>query len=157
MLRANIKKTPRYVLEKLDYLHNLLQEVKKKYEDVATYIRDKQLQRTVISLAQESNQYASELASMIKTLGGEMIHSSDYAKIVRQPEHSSSTNILDYEKEILGICAACEKKMISAYREILNEPYLYEGIRNLIRSQFNGVLCAFLQVKLLSSSLQARN
>jgi len=95
MLRANIKKTPRYVLEKLDYLHNLLQEVKKKYEDVATYVRDKQLQRTVISLAQESNQYASELASMIKTLGGDMIHSVDYAKIVRQPENSPSTNILE--------------------------------------------------------------
>jgi len=157
MLRANIKKTPRYILEKLDYLHSLLQEVKKKYEDVATYIRDKQLQRTVITLAQESNQYACELSSMIKTLGGEMIQSGDYAKIVRQPEPTNNGNVLEYEKEILSICAACEKKMISAYREILNEPYLYDGVRNLIRSQFNGVLCAFLQVKLLNNSLQAHH
>jgi hypothetical protein len=86
-----------------------------------------------------------------------MIQSGDYAKIVRQPEPTNNGNVLEYEKEILSICAACEKKMISAYREILNEPYLYDGVRNLIRSQFNGVLCAFLQVKLLNNSLQAHH
>ena len=43
-----------------------------------------------------------------------------------------------------------EKKIINAYRKILNEPYLTAGVRVLIRTQLNGILYAFLQLKLLS-------
>ena len=43
-----------------------------------------------------------------------------------------------------------KKKIINAYRKILNEPYLTAGVRALIRTQLNGILYAFLQLKLLS-------
>ena len=42
--------------------------------------------------------------------------------------------------------------MISAYRDVLNEPYLFEGLRTIIRRQLNGIMYAFLQLKLLGGT-----
>jgi len=44
-----------------------------------------------------------------------------------------------------------EKKMVFAYRDILNESLLYEGLRKMIRYQLNGVLVTFMQLRLLNS------
>jgi hypothetical protein len=44
-----------------------------------------------------------------------------------------------------------ERKMVSAYRDILNESFLYDGLRKLIRYQLNGILCSFTQLRLLYS------
>jgi len=49
-----------------------------------------------------------------------------------------------------------EKKMTGAYREILNDPNLYEGLRSMMRYQLNGILCAFAQLKLLYVSFYER-
>ena len=42
--------------------------------------------------------------------------------------------------------------MIVAYRSILNEPFLHDNLRKLIRCQLNGLTYAFMQLKLLNTS-----
>ena len=42
--------------------------------------------------------------------------------------------------------------MINAYRAVLNEPFLMEGVRKLMRTQLNGIMYAFLQLKLFSTA-----
>lgn len=142
----NISKAPPFILEKINDLCRLLWKEKKVYEKVAATIPDKELCRTILTLAQESNQYACELSSQIQTLGGAAQQDE-----IWEPEMEIETQIFHDETEMLTFCKENEQRMVSAYREILNEPYLYEGLRKMIRYQLNGILCAFMQIKLLDS------
>ena len=124
----------------------MLWQGKKEYEQVAATIPDKELRRTILTLAQETNQYAHELSSQIQSLSG-----SASTAIVEEPEMEIETKVFRDENEILSYCRMNESKMVSAYRAILNESFLYEGLRKMIRYQLNGILCAFMQLKLLNS------
>ena len=149
MTKSSIYKPPPFIVEKLTRLLTLLKQEKRKYEQIAEGISDKEFRRTVICLAQESNQYACELSSQIHTLNGQMpIDKFPEEEDVLVMEAEPPGN----EKEALFFCRESEKNMITAYREILNEPFLMEGVRKVIRYQLNGIMYAFLQLKLLSST-----
>ncbi len=100
----------------------------------------------MLTLAQESRQYACELSSQIHTLGG-----VPEIETNNEPELRAEVKNLNDENEILTFCKVNEKKMIGAYQEILNESFLYDGLRKMIRYQLNEMLCAFMQVKQLNS------
>ena len=144
MIGYNIHKAPPYLLDKINNLFSLLMQKKKECEQVATTLTNKNLRYTILTLAQESNQYAHELSSQISTLGGipEMEKN-------REPEWPDEIKNLNDENKILTWCNKNEKKLIGAYREILNESFLYEELRKMIRYQLNEMLCAFMQVKQL--------
>jgi len=146
MIGFGITKTPPFILEKIENLCNLLLKGKREYEQVASVVPDKDLRRTILTLAQESNQYACELFSQIQSLGG-----ITQEEKTDESECELDIKVLTDENEILSFCKMNEKKMVSAYREILNESFIYEGLRKMIRYQLNGILCAFMQLKLLSS------
>jgi uncharacterized protein (TIGR02284 family) len=142
MIGINLYKAPPYLLEKINTICSLLRQGKIEYEHVATTVTDKDLRRTMLSLAQESNQYACELSSQIQTLGGTPEIEKNNETVMKDEIKN-----LHGEQEIITFCEKNEKKMISAYREILNESFLYEGLRKMIRYQLNEMLCAFMQVK----------
>ena len=144
MIGTDIHKAPPFLLEKMNNLCSLLLQEKKEFEQVATTVANKDLRNTMLTLAQESNQYACELSSQIQTLGGV----AEIEKI-KEPELKDEIKNLNDVNEILTLCKINEKKMIGAYREILNESFLYEGLRKMIRYQLNEMLCAFMQVKQL--------
>ncbi len=54
---------------------------------------------------------------------------------------------------VFDLCRLSEKEVIKAYRNVLNEPFLTSGIKDMIRYQLNGMLCAFQQLRLLNASL----
>ena len=141
MIGINLYKAPPYLLEKINTICRLLWQGKKEYEQVAGTVTDKDLRRTMLSLAQESNQYACELSSQIHTLGGTPEIENNEAVIT--PEIKS----LNGEEEIIALCQNNEKKLLSAYREILKESYLYKGLRKMICYQLNEMLCAFTQAE----------
>ena len=141
----NTYQAPPSLLEKMNNICSLLWQGKKEYEQVATIIADKNLRSTMLSLAQESNQYACELLSQIHTLGGV----SEIEKII-EPELRDEIKNFNDEDEILTFCRINENKMIGAYRDMLNESLLYEGLRKMIRYQLNQMLCAFMHVKQLN-------
>jgi hypothetical protein len=134
------------LLKKLNNLYGLLLQGKRKYEQISTVTVDRDLCRAILSLAQKSNQYASELSSQIQILGGLSIDEKTDDLMLR-----TETKALKDENEILNFCIANEKRMVKAYHEILNESCIYEGLRSMIHYQLNGILCAFVQVKQLNS------
>ncbi len=145
MIGTNFYKAPPFLLDKMNTIYSLLWQGKTQYEEVATAISDKDLRSTMLTLAQESNQYASELYSQINTLGG----AAKMEKV--KPELREEMKELNNENEIVALCKINEKNMIVAYQEILNEPFLFEGLRKMIRYQMNEMLCTFMQVKQLGS------
>ena len=146
MIGFNLYKAPPFLLEKINNICRLLWQGKKEYEQAATTTKDKDLRCTMLNLAQESNQYAHELSSQIHTLGGV----PETEKIIEPGLREEIKNLND-DNEILIFCKTNEKKMIGAYREILNESYLYEGLRKMMRYQLNEMLCIFMQAKQLSA------
>ena len=144
MIGFNVYKAPVFLLEKLNNVLRLLRHGKMQYEQVATTVDDKDLRLSLLSLAQESNQYAGELSSQIHTLGG----APETEKTDKAELGEDIKKIVD-EKEVIIFCQKNEKKMIRAYHEILNDSFLYEGLRKMIRYQLNELLCAFMQVKYL--------
>ena len=146
MIGVNPYKGSPFLLDKLNHVFRLLRQGKKEYEQVATSVDNKDLRSTMLTLAQESNQYACELSSQIHSLGG-------LPEMEKNNEQELKENIrnLNDENKILSFCRMNEKKMISAYQDILNESFLYEGLRKMIRYQLNQMLCAFMLVKQLNS------
>ncbi len=144
MIGFNLHTAPPFLLEKMNNLCSILWQGKKEYEQVATTMANKDLRITMLTLAQESNQYAHELSSQIHSLGG-----IPEIKKNREPEWPDEIKNLNDENKILTWCNKNEKKLIGAYREILNESFLYEELRKMIRYQLNEMLCAFMQVKQL--------
>jgi len=152
MIFSTVNKIPAFVLEKLDILFKLLKERQAEYEAFACNLKDKQLKRTVLWLAQEANQYANELWSQIESMGGRLRQLYDKGTEPPMVPIPDSTLMMAREDEILKSCEVSEKKLITAYRNILNEPFLHDNLRKLIRCQLNGITYAFMQLKLLNIS-----
>jgi hypothetical protein len=124
---------------------------------MASGLKDRQLQLTVFGLAQESRQYATELDSYVQTLGmSEELSEVDIECSKAKWIENKEPVVPHEEKDILRWCAKSERSMVSVYREVLNEPYLYEGIRRMIRYQLNGIMHSFAQLKMLNASLRMR-
>jgi hypothetical protein len=134
------------ILEKINVLCRLLWQGKRSYESVADNISGKEFRCAILALAQTNNQYARELSSRIETLGGDPCTENMY-----DTDLKTDPKIFMNENEVLSFCKLNETKMVGAYREILNESFLYEGLRTMIRYQLNGTLCAYAQIKLLKS------
>ena len=136
---------------KIQRLYSLLVKEKKLFEEMAMHINDRSLRCTVLSLAQQNNQYAAELSSYIKCTGGR-----DFPSFVIEtnpvPElPTSKKELYPDERGILKYCRANERKIVRAYRRLLSESLLYEGLQKMIDYQFSGILAAFVQLNLLSS------
>jgi len=142
-------KTPPLIVEKINRLCRLLLQEQTAFEEVATHITDTDLRCTVLTLAQNNHQYACELSSQVQTISG--IESPGGLPPVLQPAATIEHPVLCNENEVLDFCKMNEKKMVFAYREILNESALYEGLRKMIRYQLNGILVTFMQLRLLNS------
>jgi uncharacterized protein (TIGR02284 family) len=153
MMRPGTYKSPPFVMEKLQHLLEILKEGKYQFEKIGSTISDKHFRRTISTLAQESNQYACEILAQIKSLGGDPSLVAETVDMRRSPAPFGS-GIFKDDNEVLYFCTESEKSMIRAYREVLNEPYLMEGLRTMIRYQLNGIMCAFLQLKLLGSTIR---
>jgi len=149
MIFLTVNKIPAFILEKLDILVRLLKERKREFETFAGKLKDKQLKRTVLSLAQEANQYAMELLGQLQVMGGKIRS----AMTEEYPERENTIMMIEGEEDILKSCEISEKKMIMAYRNILNDPFLHDNLRKLIRYQLNGLTFAFMQLRLLNASL----
>ena len=153
MLTINSNKTSLATFAKLNELCDFLFKEKKEYEQIAFTIPNKEFRRVILTLALQSNQYAHEITSQIQILGGKSLILLEHFEDRDSFGPVAGTENLPEEKEVLTFCELKEKKMISTYREILNEPYLYEGLREMIRYQLNGILCTFVQLKLLHVSV----
>jgi hypothetical protein len=151
MIASVAHKTPGVILDKLTRLLNALQEVKNNYEQVAKRIQNLPLRLSLLGLAQESKQYANELIAHIETLGGKLQDriKSDFNKVGEAAEVSELPgNTEDLVQLNLG-----EQMLLKTYRDVLNEPFLYDTIRQMVRYQQNGLLHCFSQIRMLYATL----
>lgn len=156
MIRPTSFRLPQYIVERLSHLMDILRNEKEKYERASLTIEDKQLKQNIHILALENNQYVCELTSQLKSLGAyECIEKNELKNDVDVSTGTAEQNQPLLNVNVLQFCKDSEKKMISAYREVLNEPFLAEGLRTLIRTQLNGIMYAFLQLKLLQDTRYA--
>ena len=143
----NVFKAPPFLLEKLGKICSLLRQGKTTYEQFAKNITDKDLRNTMLTLAQESNQFACELSSQIETLGGV----PQSGKINEEISEAAIKNVNTDGSEILTLCKKNENKVVAAYREILNDSFLYDGIRKMMGYQLREMLCNFMRLNQLSA------
>jgi hypothetical protein len=151
MIASLVHKTPAVILDKLTRLLNALQAVKENYEQTALRIRNKQLRLSLLALAQESKQYANELMAHIETLGGKLGEQlkDDFN---RMGSGDGSLVAMDGKMDLREMNLG-EQLLMKTYREILNEPFLYDNIRRIIRYQQNGLMHCFSQLKMLYATL----
>ena len=154
MIAEIVSKTPKAILEKLDRLLETLQRVKKTFEQTASTINNQQIRCTILGLAQESKQYANELMSHMEILGGSRERYETDSKLDFSNSPEKNEWECSEEKDRLKDCTSSEKFLLQVYREVLNEPFLYDNIRKMIRYQLNGILHSFAQLKLLNASLR---
>jgi hypothetical protein len=151
MIASVAHKTPGIILDKLTRLLNALQEVKNNYEQVAKRIQNLQLKLSLLGLAQESKQYANELIAHIETLGGKLQDriKTDFNRVDGATDYSEVPgHMVDLVQLNLG-----EQMVLKTYRDVLNEPFLYDTIRQMIRYQQNGLLHCFSQIRMLYATL----
>ena len=151
MIASVAHKTPGIILDKLNRLLNALQEVKNNYEQVARRIQNIQLKLSLLGLAQESKQYANELIAHIETLGGKLQDKfkSDFNRVEAVEVNMDIPGyMVDLVQMNLG-----EQMVLKTYRDVLNEPFLYDTIRQMIRYQHNGLLHCFSQIRMLYATM----
>jgi len=152
---ARIRKN-KYVARKLNDLLDILFELKTGLERVADSVSDKQLRKTITSVALESTQYVTEITSKIHSLGGKPHHSTLHRKFnLMGFDGFAPTEEGKAEPEALALCYSSENSIVKAYRDFLNEYTPYEDVRSLVRTQLNGILCAFVQLKLVNVALRS--
>jgi len=144
MLRFNHYNGSPTPIEKINTLYSLLKKGTKDYKRLSVGVENKEMKTTILILAQESNQYASDLNSLISSLK-ERLQKNDAAETESNLTHAFVNN----DEEVFNFCHITEEKVINAYREILNEPFLNVEFRKMISYQLNGTLCSFMQLKLM--------
>ncbi len=128
---------------KINRLYHLLIKEKGDFESAASRIKDNGMRWTILSLAQQSNQYATELSA--------------YMQSARTPVTAAPANpghfadIITDEKGLLVFCNSNEKKLATAYKKILKESLIYESLEKMLGYQLDGILSASKQLKLLAS------
>ncbi|HTJ11749.1 MAG TPA: DUF2383 domain-containing protein [Dinghuibacter sp.] len=150
---ARIRKN-KYVARKLNDLLDILHELKVGLEQVAESVTDKQIRKTITSVALESSQYATEITSKIQSLGGRP-HPTGQERKYNLMGLDPKEGAPEAEPEVLARCYSSENFIVKAYRDFLNEYTPYEDVRSLIRAQLNGILCAFVQLKLVNLALRS--
>ena len=149
MTHSKLFKTPVTVAGKINRLYQLLVLEKGAFEQVASHVTDNALRLTILSLAQQNNQYAAELSSYLQATGTTGYLTEKLPGADRRPE--TGKDIFPDESRVLAFCSNNERKLVTAYRKILDESALYEGLQKMMGYQLNGILSASMQLKLLSS------
>ncbi len=138
-----VYKAPAAVLNSLTKLFLVLKVEKSNFEHAALITDNRQLKETLIQFLQESNQYLNELRCQIESLGGD-------AEIINEETvNKEDTFNIQNTKDIYEYCGKCENRILVAYREILNQSVVLKELRSMVRYQLNGLLCAFLQFRML--------
>ena len=118
---------------------------------MAKRIQNLQLRLSLLALAQESKQYANELIAHIETLGGKLQDKikTDFNRV---DEPDTNVEVPGYMVDLVQLNLG-EQLVLKTYREVLNEPFLYDTIRQMIRYQQNGLLHCFSQIRMLYATL----
>lgn len=138
------------VVQELKELSIALEEAKKKCDRVVFTISDPQIRKFILGLEQQSIRYAVELNAQIQNLGGEFPYVQQEIPPVTGLLNRQANNI---EKEVLQICRRIGDSLIKLYSNVLKNSIMNDGLKQMIRSQMNGIMSSTLHLKLLGKLL----
>lgn len=140
------------ISDKLYGLLLFLHHGTKEFEKVAKRIEDRNIKMSIREVALETNQYKRELNSQLQSLKIRRIKDSDIlnngintSEILKR----NQSEIIGSDKELVEICCKSEEHFEKAYRNVLNEFFQQDELRQMLIYQLNGLKCAFMQLKLL--------
>jgi hypothetical protein len=155
MITIQIDKPPVVVLEKLSRLLKALRISKIVHEQIAFLLPDRQITTTLLGFAQECNQYAREIASHLRILGGAIDATDAHLPVeinTEFPDHKDFAG-LDGVRDAMERCTKNREGTLEVYRDLLKVPFLDENIRQMIRYQVTGLVHSFSQLSLLRTSM----
>lgn len=147
------KKNNKHIAEKVRHVINALEHAYQMFNLVAQKSTDRKTQILVFSLATESYQYYKELVSQVQVLECKpfLNDKGEEAKIEWNVIAMQKEHLKDNTEDILRDCTEIEKRVIKEYRTLLNDPYILGDHRKLLQQQLNGLLYAFVKLKMLKS------
>ncbi|HRI21260.1 MAG TPA: hypothetical protein PLA68_09900 [Panacibacter sp.] len=137
--------------ERIFSLLSFLRQTREEFELVSEEMDEDHLRLTLRAFAAETNQYEQELKSQLKMLEIKETPAASFFNCDELLENIHSIMNASGIKEILDTCNATESFFEKAYRNVLNEYFPYESLRNMLVYQLNGIKCTFMKMKLLNS------
>jgi hypothetical protein len=149
-----MQKINKMISAKLCRLLSFLHEADEEFEKVAQKIKDKNIKMSIRGIVLETRQYKRELNSQLQSLRVKEIKSMDIIRGLNTDEvlNNHLNNKITSDKEIVELCCKSEANFEKAYRNVLNEYFPFNTLRNVLIYQLNGIKCAFMQLKLLRSA-----
>lgn len=136
------------VLAKITTLIHSLTHTKEEIEMVADEVDDCNLRIALNGLSQESSIFATELCLQFRNSG---IH---FPRLSLEELHGSNTMAEELTEgpgdELSYICTRNERFLMAAYNMILNENFLFPGLRDIMTYQLDSLRSAFQKIKLLN-------
>lgn len=147
---------PRHVIERITHLTMQLEREAEVFHSIASSVKNHQWRDSIGMLAQTNTQYAQELKAQLNFIARPVIDTEitfidPAGEITPLFPAEAAVHAATSLHELFKTCIEKEKLLICLYREILNEPHLGEENRRMIRYQLNGIMYAFLNLKLLDT------
>lgn len=134
----------RYSIARLEPLKKLLSAVRLKMEAIALQTTDKGLKGNILNFVSETGPCEEQIKSYIESLL--LIFPVQDLSPVTKNEHDV------YETNCPFECTKLyEKKIVKSFRNIINDYKVIKEVRELMRTQLNEILYAFLKIRMLSS------
>ena len=138
-------------IEKIYSLLSFLRQTREEFELVSEEMDNDHVRLTLRGLAVETNQYEQELKSQLYVLEIKDIPAASIFNCEELLKNIHSIMNAASLKEILNTCTATESFFETAYRNVLNEYFPYQCLRDMLVYQLNGIKCTFMKIKLLNS------
>lgn len=133
----------RYTIARLEPLKILLTAVRLKMERIGLDIKDKGLRGNVLNFVIETGACEEHVKNYIESLL--LVFPVNNLSLATKIEQDIIQTSCPFE------CARLyEKKVIKAFRIILNDYKVISEVRELMRTQLNEILYAFLKIRMLS-------
>lgn len=139
--------------EKFCALLSFLRQTREKFELVTEEMDNDNLRVTLRGLAVETSQYEHELTSQMQSLNFKDNYIPSIFNCDELLKNIQSIMTAESLKEILETCTKTERYFEKAYRNVLNEYFPYQCLRDMLVYQLNGIKCTFMKMKLLNSIL----
>ena len=141
------------VLKRLGELRSGLLDGIKHCGGVAFSVANKTLQKTILALAEQSNQYLNEINQQIEAMGGKTKGAAIQKNLALNFVAERKNGEIYLQKKALQISRKIESSVVRLYGKILQEPIEKESIKKMIQDQMYGIMRRTLQLKLLSKFL----
>ncbi|MDB5202280.1 MAG: hypothetical protein JWQ27_1689 [Ferruginibacter sp.] len=138
------------IIDKFCGLLFFLTRSRNEFEMVADEIEDCGLRTALNGLSTETNQFADEISSQLKSLGINPVTKEDYFEdCINKGEDLRQQS--GRGRELQTICTETEASITSAYSEIL-EDVPFTTLKEMMTYQLNSLKFAFMKINMLNSA-----